>query len=389
MQPVTNPIADFLKTYDRPQSQKTRSSAIRRFLCYIYPELPAPDPSARIDLPLFEPPAARFIKEVKAGKRSPVNELSGFMNSLGEMSPRGQHSYLSGAITFLEHHGIELSPAERKRIRRRAPKQVTVTEEEVLTREGIIRILNYSPVQMKALIMVMCSSGIRLGEALGITVDDVDLQGDPVALHIPKKIAKNKLPRTTYITSETAKVLREWMAYRAEYLEKKRGRPEYRTPLDDPRVFPFNDSAGTDMFILACQKAKLHHTDRNTGKSTIRLHSCRKWFRSNLVKAGGNALDVTEKLMGHAGYLATSYVRLTEAEIQTFYRENEHYLYIYPGTSDADRENLKSVTEENAKLRKEMEELKLYSGMVYEIIKNRDAFIEALEMIQSRTKLTT
>jgi integrase len=219
---------------------------------------------------------------------------------------------------------------------------------------------------MRALVVVMLASGIRLGEALAITMENVDLQADPVALHIPARIAKNKLPRTTYLTSEAAGVLREWLGYRAEYLEKKRGRPEYRTPLDDPRVFPFNDSAATDMFILACQKAGLHHTDRNTGKSTIRLHSCRKWFRSNLVKAGGNALDVTEKLMGHAGYLATSYVRLTEAEIQTFYRENEHHLFIFPGTSEKDRGNLKTLAEENAALRERMAVLEKVGASVEE-----------------------
>jgi integrase len=369
------PIADYLKTYNRPKSIQGRSTAVRRFLSYLYPgEVPVPTPGEPVDLAIYEPVAGRFLEEVKTGKALPVNTLTGFVNSLSEMSPMGQHGYLSGAISFLEYHGIELSPADRKKIKRRAPPNQAITREDALAREQIIKILNHSTMQMKALIMVLCSSGTRLGETLQLTLEDLE-DGDPMALHIPKEISKNKLPRTTYITSEAAGILREWLKYRPEYIGKKKGPREFTTGKDDVRLFPFNDSAATDMFILSLKKAGLYKKDRSTNHASIHLHSLRKWFRSNLVKAGGNALDVTEILMGHAGYLTRAYVRLTDEEIQKFYRENEHHLFIHPGTSEKDREKLETLAEENTRLRERMQAIETATATQEALIRLIDSRI--------------
>ena len=353
-------IESFLKTYSKVKSRQGRSTAIRRWLSYLYPDrVPVPQPGEPVHMEPYETVAAEYLGEVKAGTRSLVNDLSGFVGSMADMSPMAIHGYTAGAIAFLEFHGFDLAPADRKRIRRRAPPNRAITEDAAITAEGIRKILEFSTPQMRALIMMLASSGCRLGEALQIGVSDLDLDSTPAAVHIRREISKNKLPRITYVTSEAAAVLRVWLKHRPTYIRNKPGPRENRTQADDPRLFPLNDSAASDQFILACKKAGLHEVDRNSGKATVHLHSLRKWFRSNLTKAGGNAIDITERLMGHVGgYLAGSYVRIPEPEVARFYRENEHFLFIAQGTmSEADREKLGTLAEENVRLEKKVSRL--------------------------------
>jgi len=352
-------ISEFLADYTRLKSQKSRLTAIRRFLSFMFPDMRVPmKEGGRVDIGGLEPWAEKYFSSVKAGERDHVNDLKRFKNSLEDLAPMSQHNYFVGAVLFLERNKIILQPDERRRIRRGSPPHQAITADAALTRESIQKILNFSPPQMKALIMVLASSGCRLGEALAIGVSDVDLQADPATVHIPKHLSKNKLPRITYLTSEAAAVLKEWLKYREEYIGKKMGPAIYKTKKEDLRLFPVNVSAVSDMFILSCQKAGLHQADRNTGKATIHLHSFRKWFRSNLVKAGGNAIDMVEILMGHAGYLSRSYVRIPHEDIAIFYKENEHHLFVYPGISDKDRQDMKNLAEQNKALKEELNAMK-------------------------------
>jgi len=85
---------------------------------------------------------------------------------------------------------------------------------------------------------------------------------------------------------------------------------------------------------------------------TLHLHGFRKYFRTHMVKGenNGNTIDIVESLMGHEGYLSSSYVRLSIDEIEAFYRENEHLLWVYK-SRPINAEELKRVEQENAQLR--------------------------------------
>lgn len=354
------PISEFLADYTREKSRKARITALRRFLSFIYDGIDIPvKEGGRLDLASYEPWAERYLNEVREKKRDHVADLRRFKNSLEDLAPYSSHNYLAGVVMFLEYHKFPLTPDERKRIRRGSPPKQTLTADAALTPEHIQKILTFSPPALKALIMVLASSGLRLGEALALRMSDVDTGTNPVRIYVRKEIAKTKLPRVTFITSETAPVLMDWLKYRPEYIRNKNGPRIYKVlPENEPRLFPFNIDATEEMFTYAVKKAGLHKVDRNTGKATIHLHSFRKWFRSNLARAGGNASDVSEKLMGHIHGLNPAYVRISPEELARFYQENEHFLFIYRGMSVADREKVKNLADENNALREEIENMK-------------------------------
>jgi hypothetical protein len=68
--------------------------------------------------------------------------------------------------------------------------------------------------------------------------------------------------------------------------------------------------------------------------------------------------DVAEKLMGHEGYLAGAYVRLTEEDLARAYEENCHVLMVTRGASGDLRRRVAEVEGENATLRQDLAAMK-------------------------------
>jgi len=96
--------------------------------------------------------------------------------------------------------------------------------------------------------------------------------------------------------------------------------------IHDNRVFPFSDTNVYKMWIIALEKTGLYSKDRKTGRTQLRIHQLRKYFRSQL--ALGCPVDVVEVLMGHEGYLTDAYRRLPTKQLAEYYSKYEHLLYI-------------------------------------------------------------
>ena len=180
--------------------------------------------------------------------------------------------------------------------------------------------------------MVLASSGMRIGEALKLRLDDLDLERNPARIKIRGEYSKNGKKRITFVSSETLNQLREWLSYRQQFIEilKERGKHRRKIPLtsDDDRLFPFSIQNYAVIWKKALKKAGLYKVDKVTRRMTLHPHNLRKFFRTY---GRWTNPDVPEALMGHQSGLVAIYARYDQAEeiLEEVYLKAERNLSLY------------------------------------------------------------
>jgi integrase/recombinase XerC len=155
-------------------------------------------------------------------------------------------------------------------------------------------------VRDRALILLLLRTGMRIGEVLGLTVNDIDLKEKKVHL---LQGEKNNMGRVVYLSNDALFALKRWLATRKtgeKYIfHGQHGRLCY--------------SAARSRFTHYLAKARLEHKGYT-------VHSCRHTFASELLNAGMR-LEVLQQLLGHKDIEVTRrYARLTDKT-----REEEYF----------------------------------------------------------------
>jgi integrase/recombinase XerD len=152
----------------------------------------------------------------------------------------------------------------------------------------------------RALILLLLRTGIRIGEALHLTLNDLDLKGRKIHLYQGEK---NDRGRVVYPSNDAAFSLKRWLRWR------------------DPEQFvfarkeeaPLSYSAARSLFKRYLIEAGLEHKGYT-------VHSLRHTYASELLNAGMR-LEVLQQLMGHQDIEMTRrYARLTDRT-----REEEYF----------------------------------------------------------------
>lgn len=384
------PIRDFLAVYTNKNTRQTYTTCLCKFLWTIYDQDPEP-PRLKRDLQKYERLAETYFSALKAGDRNIRNDLLAYVSSLSTAAPITQKNYPSHVITWLEFHGFVVPPNERKQVMRRTRPSIPATEEEEhITHESLRKILEFSPPQLRALIFVMSSSGLRIAEALALRYTDLDMNADPVLVHVRPETAKGGLGRKTFISSEARDILVQWMQYRDQYIAAKRG-PTYARNPNDPSIFPFTKSAAMDMWTNAVTKAGLNRRDRTTNRLTLHPHGLRKFFRRILPTGGNNAkaVELTEKIMGHAGYLGGVYSRVPLSELTEFYRDAEHVLWINQPVAVRDpviEERLERTRKENEDLRARLQDVESVQAQSKEDLAELRRYLSELRELEAEAE---
>lgn len=311
-------ITDFLGMQKSQSTQISYRGALKNFLSYVY---------NKKDLSYNELDryGDRYLNEVKLGKKKPFLNVIGFINSLNGYAGGTQKIRRVVVTTWLELNGIEFTRAELKQVKNKCDSPSPELEEIPLTREMIKSIALVAPPMLRTIIGVMAASGMRVGEVVSITFDDIHLNETPGRLEIQKENAKNRKKRTVFINKEAVEILKEWIKYRPTYLEKIKNKNNM-DKTNDPRVFPIDRANVERMWSLAMKKAQLSNIDTKLNRNRIRLHGLRKFFRTHLARGGENGIDIAEFLMGHKSFL--NYRQVTNDMAREYYRKNEHFLYI-------------------------------------------------------------
>ncbi|HVN97782.1 MAG TPA: tyrosine-type recombinase/integrase [Syntrophorhabdaceae bacterium] len=145
----------------------------------------------------------------------------------------------------------------------------------------------------RALILLLLRTGIRIGEALGLTLNDIDLRDRKVHLFQGEK---NSMGRVVYFSDDAFFALKRWL---------KRRDPGKQFLFYGQTDRPLCYSAAASRFKKYLTRAKL--TDKG-----YTVHSLRHTYASELLNAGMR-LECLQKLLGHQDIEMTGrYARLTD-----------------------------------------------------------------------------
>lgn len=336
----TQTFEQFLESYTQSATRHTYHAGINSFLKSVYQT----DEKT-------ETLASRYIKEVLAGKRDCTRDVGDFITytqtgrAHKPMPPSSVKLYTVATYGFLAQCcGIDIPTRVRRMLRQKMPKGGRArTIEDDLTREKLRKILHHCDIRLKALFLLLVSSGIRVGEAIQLKLDDVTLEAAPPVVHVRGEYAKEGDPYTSFISSEAKEALQEWLkvredfikdtAYRAHNIERRKFRPWQKqvTPPAENSLFPFTYNSAQKAFIHVLQEADLYTQDKTTGIATIHIHMLRKYFLSQIKTKIPS--EVAEALVGHAGYLSDAYRRYNTQQLAEFYRKGESALFILQDTA--------------------------------------------------------
>jgi integrase/recombinase XerD len=153
----------------------------------------------------------------------------------------------------------------------------------------------------RALILLLLRTGIRIGEALGLTLNDLDIEGRKVHLFEGEK---NSMGRVVYLSDDALFAMKLWLRRRDQNKEfvfygQSKGHLCYST--------------GRGLFVNYLKKAGLE-------QKGYTVHCLRHTFASELLNAGMR-LECLQPLLGHQDIEVTRrYARLTDKT-----REEEYF----------------------------------------------------------------
>jgi integrase len=258
-----------------------------------------------------------IAKQVKTGRIDPYKLLDSYVSWLGDqgLRPKTVRDYAQGAKKLLRHYDVVI-------LNELFQDKVTLpTVEEILdeapTPDEIRLILARCNVRMRAFILLLATSGMRLGEAVQLTLGDVDLDSTPARIVIPAQYTKNSRERETYISEETRMAVQTW-------LETWRSRKDWKLPSPENRLFRFEGE------VHMAEKNASHVFRRIMGHfpeldkpvsgghrvHRIHFHSFRKFFYSRTMPVIGE--ERAHALMGHSFYMQTYYRRSKEDRMDDY-----------------------------------------------------------------------
>ena len=349
-----------------PSTKRIYQLGLRTFFKVVYDIVEKDDKKADIDLNKF---SDKYFEE----KRNVEEDIGTFLISLKERPPKSQRLMMSIIRTFFVENGVELEQRYWKRASKRIHGNDARTDDKVPTNEELKRIIMNMPLNGKALFLTLASSGMRIGEALSLELDDIYLSESPPRIKVRGENAKNGNGRTTFISSEAKELVEQYLENRDRYLGIASKRSRFGKKTDDKRIFPFEQSTSQILWGGAIDKANLNGRDKSTGRHVLHPHVLRKFFRSRMSQLV--QVDMVEALMGHEGYLTQEYRRFTNEELAKAYSTGESTVMIF-GT------DLKQIQQQvDAKVDNKIEALqRVVSNLVLENddLKRRFGGVESL-----------
>jgi len=138
-------------------------------------------------------------------KLDPLDVLDEFYTFLSNYQTRTKrngysseaiNSYIRIAKDFLNHQGCKIYNEDMK-MKFRLPKR-TSAYQRGLTREAINRVIRFANPKLSTIILMACSSGMRIGEIIQLKLSDVDLSTTPVTITIRAETTKTRETRLTH-----------------------------------------------------------------------------------------------------------------------------------------------------------------------------------------------
>jgi integrase/recombinase XerD len=173
-----------------------------------------------------------------------------------------------------------------------------------------VLLLSANP-RTRALIALLATSGLRIGEAANLRVGNIDLLKNTVSVLAAK--SKSRQTRITFIPDETAGFLRDYL----------RNRVNNKDEWLFPDFYNREERAGKGALYMLINRALTktglrEKLDPDSPMYELHPHAFRKHFFTKLIGAGVDR-GIAEYLMGHKFGLDNSYLRLDEERLRKEY----------------------------------------------------------------------
>jgi len=305
-----------------------------------------------------------FFKAIDANPETYLDEerdykadVTKFWMSMKGRPPKTIHSAIHAVKSFLMEYEIELPNKFWHKLARRTKGNRAVTRDEIPTNKELRDILQHGGIKARALFLMLSSSGMRIGEALQLLPEDIDMSRTPTKINIRGEIAKTGNPRITFISEEATEALEAWLRGREQYIDyaiKKTNFKNKKSP-DDPRVFPFKYNTARTMWNNLLEKAGYDERDPRTDRHKMHIHTLRKYFRTRMSIT--IPPDVVEALMGHEENLTYVYRRYSEQQLAEMYIKAEQQIVVFKTPLDTTEieKRLGKLRSENLQLRQDLD----------------------------------
>ena len=200
-----------------------------------------------------------------------------------------QNQFISGIKKFFEYKGYSYEEIQIERPRKEKKLPIVLSANEVKSIFNTITNLKH-----KALLSLLYSAGLRIGEAINLEITDIDSQR--MLIHI--KQAKGKKDRYTLLSPAFVKILRDY------YLAYK------------PEKYLFEGQKGGKYSNTSAQKVLKNALFKSGIRKKVTLHSLRHSFATHLLEKGTDIRYIQE-LLGHSSPKTTMiYTHVTETSLK-------------------------------------------------------------------------
>lgn len=200
-----------------------------------------------------------------------------------------QNQFISGIKKYFEYNGYHYNEILIERPRKEKKLPIVLSTNEV---KSILKTI--TNLKHKALISLLYSAGLRIGEAINLEITDIDSQR--MLIHIKK--AKGKKDRYTLLSNAFVKILREY------YIAYK------------PKKYLFEGQKGGKYSNASAQRILKNALNKVGIKKKVTLHSLRHSFATHLLEKGTDIRYIQE-LLGHSSPKTTMiYTHVTETSLK-------------------------------------------------------------------------
>lgn len=199
------------------------------------------------------------------------------------------------------------------------PKARAVVDDRAPTKTELRRIMSYATTWMIPTILILASSGLRVGSLILLRIKHLNLDSFPDigVLEIFPKAAKGGIGYYSCITFEARDALEK-------HLKQRTQNGEILGPESPLIKSPMNKGNTTYTAVSTAWRRCLQRAgldEKSRGFNILHLHTLRKFFRSQVE--GVLTKSIREAMMGHVSgeYLDRNYLRIPEQKMVEWYRK--------------------------------------------------------------------
>ena len=161
-----------------------------------------------------------LLRQIETKQIDSIEVLDSFYSFLAEYKRKNSEKigysnqticdYISVAKEFLNGEGCKIYNEDIKQ-RFKLPRRIYVYEKG-LTKETINRIIRLANPKLAAVVLIACSSGMRIGEIVQLRFSDVDFTSDLVTITVRAETTKTRETRITHISFEAASTFKDYLS---------------------------------------------------------------------------------------------------------------------------------------------------------------------------------